>query len=168
MHKVKVKMKLRERIKSYKFWVALSASLIILLQTLGKAFGFEIDAEIINAITMAFCSVLMVFGIVEKPKTNINSQENKNADSEYKNPRTENKENSNKFEKQFKENEILKQETLKVENNLETLKVEIEKECLKETENIEKSINEAEIIKENKIDKNKSTKKKQSSKSNEK
>ena len=66
-------MKLQERIKSYKFWVGLSASLVFVLQWIGKAFGFEISAEIVNGITMGFCSVLMVFGFVEKPNKNQNN-----------------------------------------------------------------------------------------------
>ncbi|MDD3397154.1 MAG: phage holin [Clostridia bacterium] len=61
-------MKFKDRIKSYKFWVGLSASLVILLQALGDAFGFTIQNEIINGITMGFCGVLVVLGIVEQPK----------------------------------------------------------------------------------------------------
>ena len=66
-------MKLQERIKSYKFWVGLSASLVFVLQWIGKAFGFEISAEIVNGITMGFCSVLMVLGFVEKPNKKQNN-----------------------------------------------------------------------------------------------
>ena len=69
-------MKLQERIKSYKFWVGLSASLVFVLQWIGKAFGFEISAEIVNGITMGFCSVLMVFGFVEKPNKKQNNDSN--------------------------------------------------------------------------------------------
>lgn len=61
-------MKFKERIKSYKFWVSLSASLVLLLQTLGKAFNFQISADVIDGITMAVCGVLVALGLVEKPK----------------------------------------------------------------------------------------------------
>lgn len=61
-------MKFKDRIKSYKFWVALSASLVILLQALGEAFNFTIPEEIINGITTGFCGVLVVLGIIEQPK----------------------------------------------------------------------------------------------------
>jgi len=60
-------MKFQDRVKSYKFWVALSASLIILLRTLGEAFGFTISEKIVDGIIMGFCSVLVVLGIVEYP-----------------------------------------------------------------------------------------------------
>lgn len=61
-------MKFKDRIKSYKFWVGLSASIVILLQALGDAFGFTVSEEIIQGITMGFCGVLVVFGVVEQPK----------------------------------------------------------------------------------------------------
>lgn len=61
-------MKFKDRIKSYKFWVGLSASIVILLQALGDAFGFTVSEEIIQGITMGFCGVLVVFGIVEQPQ----------------------------------------------------------------------------------------------------
>ena len=60
-------MKLKDRIKSYKFWVALSASLVILLKTLGDALNFEVSEEVVNGIIMGFCGVLVVLGVVEKP-----------------------------------------------------------------------------------------------------
>lgn len=62
-------MKLKDRIKSYKFWIALSASLVILLKTLGDALNFEVSEDIVNGIVMGFCGVLVVFGVVEKPTT---------------------------------------------------------------------------------------------------
>lgn len=74
---------MKQRIKSYKFWVALSASIILFLKTLGQALNFEIDEEIINGIIMAFCGVLVVFGVVEKPAENT-EEENKNKDDEIK------------------------------------------------------------------------------------
>lgn len=84
---------MKQRIKSYKFWVALSASVILLLKTLGQAFNFEIDGEIVNAIIMAFCGVLVVLDIVEKP-TATAEEKSENEESETKNnedDKTENK-----------------------------------------------------------------------------
>ncbi|MDD4816058.1 MAG: hypothetical protein PHQ62_02865 [Clostridia bacterium] len=75
-------MKLKDRIKSYKFWVALSASLVILLKTLGSALNFEVSEEIINGLIMGFCGVLVVLGVVEKPVQTIAEQENQNQNNE--------------------------------------------------------------------------------------
>lgn len=72
-------MKLKERIKTYKFWVALSAALIIFANAMGKAFNFEISSEIIDGIVMGFCGILVVCGFVEKPK-----EQEKNTEDETK------------------------------------------------------------------------------------
>jgi len=79
-------MKLKDRIKSYKFWVALSASLVILLKTLGDALNFEVPEEVVNGIIMGFCGVLVVLGVVEKPTitqtTTEETEKNKSAETE--------------------------------------------------------------------------------------
>ena len=73
-------MKFSKRIKTYKFWVALSAALILFVQTIGDALNFEIDAETINSVIMAFCGVLVVCGFVTKDEdidsTDTNEEEN--------------------------------------------------------------------------------------------
>ncbi|MDD4408605.1 MAG: phage holin [Clostridia bacterium] len=76
-------MKFKDRVKSYKFWVALSASLIILLQTLGEAFGFTISEKVIDGIVMGFCSILVVLGIVEHPADK-NNDDKENIENDKK------------------------------------------------------------------------------------
>lgn len=83
-------MKLKDRIKSYKFWVALSASLVILLKTLGDALNFEVPEEVVNGIIMGFCGVLVVLGVVEKPTTTQTTTE----ETETKNSAETEKDNS--------------------------------------------------------------------------
>ena len=80
------KNKMKQRFKSYKFWVALSAALIIFIQALGKAFHFSIDPTVIDGIVMGFCGVLVVFGFVDKPenKEGEESDEEDNSKSEKK------------------------------------------------------------------------------------
>ena len=77
-------MKLKDRIKSYKFWIALSASLVILLKTLGDALNFEVSEDIVNGIVMGFCGVLVVFGVVEKPTTSQETEETETSNSQDK------------------------------------------------------------------------------------
>lgn len=55
-------------IRSYKFWVSLSGALGILVVAICKAFGYAIEATGIEEIVMSICGVLIVFGIVKKPK----------------------------------------------------------------------------------------------------
>ena len=72
-------MKLKNLIKSYGFWTALAGALVVLIQALGKIFGFTIENEIISDIVMAIAGVLVVFGVVAmpKPQEEVDSKEDK-------------------------------------------------------------------------------------------
>ena len=61
---------MKQRLKSYKFWVSLSASVILFVNALGNLFGFRIDEVAMESVIMAFCGVLVVLGFVDKPKEN--------------------------------------------------------------------------------------------------
>ena len=84
-------MKFKDRIKSYGFWTALSGAVVILVQSISKCFGVEVQEELISDIIMSVCGVLVVFGIVTMPnkketeenteETEIN-QENSEEDKE--------------------------------------------------------------------------------------
>lgn len=66
-------------IKSYNFWVALSGALGILAVSVAKIFGVEIASDGVSEIVMSICGVLIVFGVVVKPKKEENTEEqNKN------------------------------------------------------------------------------------------
>lgn len=82
-------MKLKDRLKSYSFWVSLSAALVIFVEAIGKAFNFDIPEEIINNIVMGFCGVLVVLGVVVKP-TSTTSSETLTEENKTENNKTEN------------------------------------------------------------------------------
>lgn len=65
---------MKDKIKSYSFWTALSGAVVVLLQALGDCFGFSIQSELVSGIIMAIAGVLVVFGVVSMPKS---SSENK-------------------------------------------------------------------------------------------
>ena len=54
--------------KSYGFWTALAGAIVVLINSIGKCFGFAVEEEIITNIVMAVAGVLVVFGIVSMPK----------------------------------------------------------------------------------------------------
>ncbi len=54
-----------KKFKSYGFWVSLSAAVIVLLNALGRAFGFSIDEKIVDDVVMSLASLLVVLGIVD-------------------------------------------------------------------------------------------------------
>lgn len=54
--------------KSYGFWTALAGAIVVLINSIGKCFGFAVEEEIITNIVMAVAGVLVVFGVVSMPK----------------------------------------------------------------------------------------------------
>lgn len=63
-------MNMKNRIKTYAFWVALSSAVVILLQSIGKLFGFEVESSTIENVIMSICGVLIVLGIVSNSGDN--------------------------------------------------------------------------------------------------
>ena len=63
---------MKDKIKSYSFWTALSGAVVVLLQALGDCFGFSIQSELVSGIIMAIAGVLVVFGVVSMPKKSDN------------------------------------------------------------------------------------------------
>jgi len=77
---------MKKLIKSYKFWSCLAGACGVLGVSLFKMFGKEINSKLVEDFIMAICGVLVVFGVVAKPKKTenkieeitITSQENDN------------------------------------------------------------------------------------------
>ena len=65
------------RFKDYRFWTALAGGVVILLNALGECFGFSVDNDLVSGLIMAVAGILVVFGVVSKPKENQNEEENK-------------------------------------------------------------------------------------------
>ncbi len=57
-----------KKIQSYGFWLSLSSALVMLLTSLGKAFGFEVQNEVVEDCVMSIAGFLAVFGIVSLKK----------------------------------------------------------------------------------------------------
>ena len=62
-----MKEKLKKLVSSYGFWTGLSASVILLLNSIAKMFGFSINNKVVEDIIMSVCGVLVVFGVVSIP-----------------------------------------------------------------------------------------------------
>lgn len=74
---------MKKLIKSYNFWTALAGSVGLLVVSIGKMLGYQIQVQGVEEVIMAICGVLIVFGIVKKPisKTNNQSQDETNNNS---------------------------------------------------------------------------------------
>lgn len=62
-------MKLKDKIKSYSFWVSLASAVILILKVLGSRFGFTIDESMVSDLFTALCSILVLLGIIVVPNT---------------------------------------------------------------------------------------------------
>lgn len=106
-----------DKIKSYSFWVSFSAALIMLLNALGNAFGFEIENKVVEDVVMSIAGILAVLGIVtmndKKANTEQDLEENETAENENS------EENSDAKEENLKTEET-KEEVDTEEENSET------------------------------------------------
>ena len=74
---------MKDKFKSYSFWTALSGAVVVLLQALGKCFGFSIESDIVTGIIMAIAGILVVFGVVSMPNDSAKqNEENEKIDIE--------------------------------------------------------------------------------------
>lgn len=87
---------MKEKLKSYSFWSALSGAMVIFVNALGKIFGFSVEDELISGLIMAIAGVLVVFGVVTMPS---NKEETKNNSSQQESKLAEEEKNSSDAEK---------------------------------------------------------------------
>lgn len=87
-------MNLKNRIKTYAFWVALSSAVVVLVQSIGKLFGFEIESSTIENVIMSICGVLIVLGIVTNSTDSQKSSDDTFADNDSNNDQCQNDNNT--------------------------------------------------------------------------
>ena len=62
-----MKFDLKERCKSYSFWLAIASALFLLIQAIGKPLGLDISEEVYMSIINAVLGIFVVFGIISDP-----------------------------------------------------------------------------------------------------
>lgn len=75
---------MKNKIKSYGFWTALAGAVVVLINALGKAFGFSIDNEVVTNVIMAIAGVLVVLGVVTMPKGEDSNQQGESEETDAK------------------------------------------------------------------------------------
>lgn len=58
---------MKNKFKSYSFWTALAAAVVVLVEAIGRIFGFIPDGKLVSDIIMAIAGVLVVLGVVSAP-----------------------------------------------------------------------------------------------------
>ncbi len=72
---------MKDKIKSYGFWVSLSGAIVVLVDTICKAIGVASYGNLVSNIIMGIAGVLVVFGIVSMPSNN-NATEKQSDDED--------------------------------------------------------------------------------------
>jgi phi LC3 family holin len=60
-------MNLKQKFKNYGFWMSLTAAVILVLQTIGKNFGFSVNDEAITSVVNSILGILILLGIISNP-----------------------------------------------------------------------------------------------------
>ena len=67
-------MKLKDRIKTYSFWVSLTSAVILIVKLIGQKYGFAIDEIFISDLITTVCGLLVILGIIVVPKVEIKNE----------------------------------------------------------------------------------------------
>jgi len=77
---------MKEKFKSYSFWMSVTAGVILVLNNFGNVFGFVVESESVTKIVDSICGVLILFGVLTLTKgeedKNKNEINNENIDEQ--------------------------------------------------------------------------------------
>ena len=61
-------MTLKDKMKTYNFWISLVSAILLTLKVVGDKYGFIVDSNLVMDITTAICSVFVILGIISAPQ----------------------------------------------------------------------------------------------------
>lgn len=77
-------MNIKEKMKSYSFWMSLTSAVILVINLIGQKYGFVIDDGFISDLVTSLCGVFVILGIIVLP-TNKNTSETKTITNQESN-----------------------------------------------------------------------------------
>ena len=72
-------MDLKQKIRTYNFWISLSAAILIVVRLVGQSLGFVVDSVLFMDIATAVCGVLVVLGIIIMPASQQTTKKDKKS-----------------------------------------------------------------------------------------
>ena len=73
-------MTLKDKMKTYNFWISLVSAVLLIVRILGDTYGFSVDAGLVMDLTTGVCGIFVILGIISVPQKNeinkINKVEN--------------------------------------------------------------------------------------------
>ncbi|MBR2909748.1 MAG: hypothetical protein IKC11_05345 [Clostridia bacterium] len=75
-------MSLKDKVKTYNFWISLVSAVVLIVRIIGDKFNFIVDTSLIMDITTGLCSIFVILGILSVPKSKqtTNNETSKNID----------------------------------------------------------------------------------------
>lgn len=77
-------MKLKDKVKSYSFWISLGSAIILILNLIGNKFGFNIDSGFASDLLTSLCSILVLLGIIVTPTSSASTTIQQTKDDKNK------------------------------------------------------------------------------------
>lgn len=62
-------MSLKDKAKTYNFWISLVSAIVLIVRIVGDKFNFIVDTSLIMDVTTGLCSIFVILGILSAPKT---------------------------------------------------------------------------------------------------
>ena len=131
-------MTIKDKLKSYNFWITLVSAIILLLQVFGEKFNFKIDSNFIIDVTTALCSIFVVLGIISVPKSKTTKTDIRFVEPNYQ-------ELSEQISK-----ELSQRIDMIFNNNNQIQEPNLDKKLEPDHENIENTVSENETTENNK------------------
>lgn len=67
-------MTLKDKMKTYNFWISLVSAILLLVRVIGDKYGFSVDAGLVMDITTGLCGIFVILGIISAPQKNQSTQ----------------------------------------------------------------------------------------------
>ncbi len=85
-------MNIKEKMKSYSFWVSLTSAVVLVVKLIGQKYGLVIDDGFISDLVTSLCGILVILGIIvlpakkdnkeDKTKSNLTKPDNENCNND--------------------------------------------------------------------------------------
>jgi len=67
-------MTLKDKMRTYNFWISLVSAIVLLMRVIGNTYGFSVDSGLIMDLTTGVCGIFVILGIISVPqKSSVNS-----------------------------------------------------------------------------------------------
>ena len=67
-------MTLKDKMKTYNFWLSLVSACLLIARIIGDKFGFSIDSVLVMDITTGVCGIFVILGIISAPQKNASTK----------------------------------------------------------------------------------------------